>query len=58
MNIRKSVEVCHNFTFLHVEDHELIGVHVSDVETAMRRVKALIVKAHRRPGQRDVRDFL
>jgi hypothetical protein len=39
-----------------VEDHELVGVHVGDVEPPARRVETLIVEPHRIPGQGHVGD--
>jgi len=36
-----TIEVRHNFTFLSVENDELICVHVRDIKTAMRSVETL-----------------
>jgi hypothetical protein len=58
MNIGKPVEVCNDFTFLHVEHHKLIGVHVRDIETAVGGIETLIVEANCGAGQRDIRDFV
>ena len=54
MNVGEAVEICHNVAFLRVEDNELIGVHVGDVETAMRGVKTLVIEANRWSWQRHV----
>jgi hypothetical protein len=55
VNVREAVEICHNFAFLRIENDELIGIHVSDIKTARRRVETLIIEAHRGAWQRHVR---
>src|SRR5712692_2354239 len=58
MNVGEAVEICYNLPFLRVENHELISVHVGDVETTVRGVETLIVEANRWAWQRHVRDLL
>jgi hypothetical protein len=58
MNAGKTVEVCYDGTFLHVEYKKLIGVHVGDVEPPLRCIKALIIEADCRPRQWNVGHFL
>ena len=48
MNTGEAVEVRYDRSFLRVEYHKLIGVHVGDVEPPLRRVEALVVEADRR----------
>ena len=42
--------------FLRVEHDQLVGVHMRDVQTALRGIKILIVKANRRARERNIRD--
>jgi hypothetical protein len=58
MNVGKAAEICHNLPFLRVENHELISVHVGDVEMTVRGVETLIVEANRWAWQRHVRNLL
>jgi hypothetical protein len=41
----KAIEVRHDFSFLGIEDNELIGIHVSDVKSSLGGVKALVIEA-------------
>jgi len=55
---RKAVEVCHDFSFLGVEDDELVGIHVSDVKASLGGVKALIIEADCWSRHGNIRDLL
>src|ERR1700692_1153082 len=54
----KAVEVCNDFSFFGVEDDELIGVHVSDVEPPLGGVKALVIEAYCWARDGNIRDLL
>jgi hypothetical protein len=56
MHAVEPLKVGQHFPFLGVENNQLIGIHMRDVQTAVRGVQALIVKPGRRPRQRHVRD--
>ncbi len=53
----EAVEISDNLPLRRVEDNKLIGVHVSDVETAARRIEGLIIKPNGRAGHRDICDL-
>jgi hypothetical protein len=55
---RKAVKVCHNFSFLGIEDNELVGVHVRDVKPPLGRVETLVIEADCRAGHGNIRDLL
>ena len=58
VDVGKAIEVRNNFAFLRVEDHQLISIHVGDVETAVRAVKTLVVEANRGIRKGHVRHLL
>jgi len=57
VHTRKTVEVRHDFSFVGVEDDELVGIHVRDVEPPLGRVKALVIEADGCPRHGNIRDL-
>lgn len=57
VDVGEPVEVGDDLAVLHVEDDELIGVHVGDVEASIGAVEALVVEADGWAGERDVGDL-
>jgi hypothetical protein len=56
VNAGEAVQVGHDLSRPGVEDDELVGVHVGDVEPAACRIEALIVEANSLARHRDVGD--
>ncbi len=56
--MRKAIEVCHDFSFLGIEDNELVGIHVSDVKPSSGGVKALVIEADCWARHGNIRDLL
>jgi hypothetical protein len=57
MHTRKAIQICNHSPLRRIENDQLIGVHVRDVQTPTRWIETLVVEANRRPGHRDIRDF-
>jgi hypothetical protein len=58
MDTSKSVEVCHDFSFLGIEDDELVGVHVGDVKTPLGGVETLIIETDGWARHGNIHDLL
>jgi hypothetical protein len=58
MHTRKAIQIRNHSPLRRIENDQLIGVHVRDVQTSARWIEALVVEANRRPGHRHIRDFL
>src|SRR5579863_6108920 len=57
MNVGESIQIGDHLPFVHVEDDELVGVHMGDIQAVMGTVEALIVEANGWPGEWDVGDL-
>jgi hypothetical protein len=56
VNALEPVQICHYLTLRGIKDHELVCIHVGDVQTSLSFIKALIVKTHCRTRHGNVRD--
>jgi len=52
----KTIQIGDDSTVFGIEDHQLIGVHVRDIQAAGRNIEALIIEANRWARQRNVCD--
>ncbi len=57
MYTRKAIEVCHDFSFLGIENNELVGIHVSDVKPSLGGVKALVIETDCWAWHGNIRDL-
>src|SRR5208337_3244621 len=57
MHAFETVEVGDNLPFRSIENNELIGIHVRDVQPAAQRIEALIIEPNRGSRHWDVSDL-
>jgi hypothetical protein len=53
----KSVKISYNLSLRCIEDHQLIRIHVRDVQPSTRRIEALVIESDRRPWHWNIGDF-
>ena len=56
MNAAESVEIGNDLALSRVEDYELIGIHVREIQSAVFHVEALVVKSNRRSRHGNIRN--